>query len=57
MARYFCDNCSSIITDEKLVRYLLEDRDREGNLLVGLYIVCDCGNKILTKTEPLIRKE
>lgn len=57
MIRYFCDNCGGIITDEKLVRYLLEDRDREGNLVVGYYTICSCGNKILIKVEPLIRKE
>ena len=59
MIRYFCDNCGDIITDEKLVRYLLEDRDRdrEGNLVVGYYAICSCGNKILIKVEPLIRKE
>ena len=59
MIRYFCDNCGNIITDDKLVRYLLEDRDRdrEGNLVVGYYAICSCGNKILIKVEPLIRKE
>ena len=57
MIRYFCDNCGNIITDEKLVRYLLEDKDREGNLVVGYYAICSCGNKILIKVEPLIRKE
>ena len=57
MIRYFCENCGSIITDEKLVRYLLEDRDREGNLIVGYYAICKCGRKILIKKEPLIRKD
>lgn len=55
--RYYCERCNKIITDDKLIRYLLDNRDRENNLLVGLYIVCDCGNKVLTKIEPLIRKE
>lgn len=55
--RYYCDRCNRVITDDKLIRYLLDSRDRENNLLVGLYVVCDCGNKILIKVEPLIRKE
>ena len=52
-----CDIFIQNYIDEKLVRYLLEDRDREGNLVVGYYAICSCGNKILIKVEPLIRKE
>ena len=52
--RYICEKCGKLITDDKLIRYLLEQRDRDGDLVVGYYAICQCGEKILIKKEKFL---
>ena len=48
---YICENCGKIIDTNKLIRYLLENKDRDNNFVVGFFATCSCGYKILIKTE------
>lgn len=50
MKRLYCPKCQSLIVakEEKYLRLIEEQRNRNGKLMVGYYVVCErCKEKVL----------
>lgn len=54
MKRLYCPKCQSLIVakEEKYLRLIEEQRNRNGKLMVGYYVVCErCKEKVLMLRE------